>query len=84
MNWLARQPLARVVLIAAAWPILAPAALYLAAHLYIRWVIWRESGGRGGNFYWIGLDLDSPGAVVVLGLPPLALLVAWWLLRRAR
>ena len=33
MSWLARQPLTRVLLIAAAWPILAPAALYLAAEL---------------------------------------------------
>jgi hypothetical protein len=29
------------------------------------------------------LELASRGAIIVLGLPPLLLLGAWWLLRRS-
>ena len=84
MNWLARQSLTRVLLIAMAWVVLLPVALSAAAELYIRWVGWRDVRAGRAAFYSIRLDFASPGGIIVLAVPPTALLVTWWMLRRGR
>ena len=77
MTWIARQPLSRVLVLAAAWP--TALVLYVLWHLA---AIWFEAGGQA---YVYAINVSSWSAVIlVIIAPSLAILGLWAVARRLR
>lgn len=80
MNWIAHLSLARALLISGAWPVtltLLPAVALGIGRIYAKWIDWRS---EGSETYVIRFRiLNWRLLLIVLVVPPLVFLVAWWL-----
>ena len=78
MTWIARQPFRMIVIMAAAWIVLFPEVIRLLFHAAL-WV-----AARYGSVIAVSVEVRWPARAAALLLPPLALIVAWWVARRGR